>query len=210
MADLWSRRLGGLYVPEWSFLAMTEAGCDRLLAVCNRSHADDLRRIFEHRANVDVVVATEGWALRLLERETDAGTVVLHDVARPFVSRQLVERVIAALVSADGAIAAVPVDETLKRTDDRRIVCTVDRSGLWRVQTPQAFRASALRRALRSAPLPARDPSEYAGALLGAGGAVTRVQGSRANIRISSMEHLLLAEAMARSSRRSTVDGGRV
>ena len=66
--------------------------------------------------------------------------VLIHDAARPFIDADTIERVITALDDAPGAIAAIPVTDTLKRGDDGRIVGTIERTGLWRAQTPQGFR----------------------------------------------------------------------
>lgn len=78
----------------------------------------------------------------------DAEVVVVHDAARPFASPTLFDAVIEAVrAGAAGAVPFMPVPDTVKRVDDGRIVGTVDRSGLGLAQTPQAFRASALRRA---------------------------------------------------------------
>jgi 2-C-methyl-D-erythritol 4-phosphate cytidylyltransferase len=78
--------------------------------------------------------------------------VVVHDAARPLVTPALVNAVIDRLASdeeAAGAIAAAPVSDTIKQaTDAGEVERTLDRSGLWAVQTPQAFRANALREAL--------------------------------------------------------------
>ena len=67
-------------------------------------------------------------------------TVVIHDAARPLASASVIDRVIAEARNGHGAIAALPVVDTLKEVDaDGRIVRTVDRTALWRAQTPQAF-----------------------------------------------------------------------
>jgi 2-C-methyl-D-erythritol 4-phosphate cytidylyltransferase len=66
--------------------------------------------------------------------------VVIHDAARPLVQEATVDRVIAAARNGTGAVAALPVTDTLKRVgDDGKIIETVDRARLWRAQTPQAF-----------------------------------------------------------------------
>lgn len=67
-------------------------------------------------------------------------TVVIHDAARPLASATVIDRVIREARNGHGAIAALPVVDTLKQVDaDGRIVRTVDRTNLWRAQTPQAF-----------------------------------------------------------------------
>src|SRR2546422_1058623 len=79
----------------------------------------------------------------------EATVAVVHDAARPLVTRDLVERCIAALPGWEGAIAAAPVTDTIKQADaDGRVVRTLERSTLWSIQTPQVFDADALRRAL--------------------------------------------------------------
>ena len=65
---------------------------------------------------------------------------MIHDAARPFVLDETVDAVIAAARNGTGAIAALPETDTLKRVgEDGRIIETIERAGLWRAQTPQAF-----------------------------------------------------------------------
>lgn len=73
--------------------------------------------------------------------------VVVHDAVRPFVTRALIDAVLAAARAAGAAICALPITETVKRVREGAVETTVDRSGLWAVQTPQAFRADLLREA---------------------------------------------------------------
>ena len=73
--------------------------------------------------------------------ETKPDLVLIHDAARPFPDEALVTRTIDALAHAAGAVASVPVNDTLKRAGaDNAVAGTVDRAGLWRAQTPQGFR----------------------------------------------------------------------
>jgi 2-C-methyl-D-erythritol 4-phosphate cytidylyltransferase len=73
--------------------------------------------------------------------------VVVHDAVRPFVSAALITAVIDAARRDGAAVCALPVTETLKRVTDGYVTATIDRSTLWTVQTPQAFRAALLRAA---------------------------------------------------------------
>lgn len=76
----------------------------------------------------------------------DVDAIAVHDAARPLITPLMVERLIRGLSSADGVIAAAPVPDTLKRaTPDGTVDATVDRAGLWGAQTPQVFRAPAIR-----------------------------------------------------------------
>jgi 2-C-methyl-D-erythritol 4-phosphate cytidylyltransferase len=126
-------------------------------------------------------------------------TVVVHDAARPFVSPRAVAAVVSALEDADGAITALPVDETLKRVEDRRVLDTIDRSSLWRAQTPQAFRAGSLRAAHERAAAEGFEATDDAQLLERYGGTITVVQGTRENLKLTYPEDFVLAEAMARA-----------
>jgi 2-C-methyl-D-erythritol 4-phosphate cytidylyltransferase len=86
----------------------------------------------------------------LAEVPEDAIAVLVHDAARPLVSDEVVGRVLAPLSEGwDGVVPGLPVTDTLKRvSEDGTVGETVSRDGLWAVQTPQAFPAEVLRRAL--------------------------------------------------------------
>ena len=77
--------------------------------------------------------------------------VLIHDAARPLIDDSTIAAVIESLRDKPGAIAAVPVADTLKRGNGGTICATVDREGLWRAQTPQGFRFPAILEAHRSA-----------------------------------------------------------
>src|SRR5205823_2430335 len=70
-----------------------------------------------------------------------AAVIVVHDAVRPFITRALVDRVISAARANGAVVCALPIAETVKRVRDAVVETTLDRSGLWAVQTPQAFRA---------------------------------------------------------------------
>jgi 2-C-methyl-D-erythritol 4-phosphate cytidylyltransferase len=134
---------------------------------------------------------------RGLEHVGDATRVVVHDAARPFIDAGLIGRVIGALDDHDGALPAQPVEETLKVVDGDRVVETIDRTRLWRAQTPQAFVTTALRRAHeRSADASATDDAQL---IELAGGRVAVVKGDRRNVKITFDEDFELAEAMLRT-----------
>jgi 2-C-methyl-D-erythritol 4-phosphate cytidylyltransferase len=78
---------------------------------------------------------------------TTAEIVLVHDAVRPFITRALLEGVVTAAAEVGAAICALPLTETVKRVRDGFVDDTVDRNGLWSVQTPQAFRVALLREA---------------------------------------------------------------
>jgi 2-C-methyl-D-erythritol 4-phosphate cytidylyltransferase len=125
----------------------------------------------------------------------DADIVVIHDAARPFVTAELVRACISAVeAGTDGAIAAAPVTDTIKEADgDRRVTRTLDRSCLWSIQTPQAFRAEILRRALDGDVASATDDAMLVEAL---GGDVRIVEAPPGNFKITWPEDLERAEAL--------------
>ena len=124
----------------------------------------------------------------------DAAIIVVHDAARPLAGPSLWASVIEAVRSgADAAICAVPVTDTLKRVHGGVVAGTVDRDGLVAVQTPQAFRAAALREAHAGG----GDATDDAALVEAAGGRVVVVEGSPANVKITRREDLVVAEALA-------------
>jgi 2-C-methyl-D-erythritol 4-phosphate cytidylyltransferase/2-C-methyl-D-erythritol 2,4-cyclodiphosphate synthase len=118
----------------------------------------------------------------------------IHDAARPFLSAAIIDRTLAALGEASGAIVAVPVTDTLKRGRDGRVGETVDRSGLWRAQTPQAFRFAdilAAHRAVEGAAM-----TDDAAVAEAAGLPMKLVMGADDNFKITTAEDLQRAERL--------------
>jgi len=121
----------------------------------------------------------------------DAEIVVVHDAARPLASRELFLAVVAEVeAGSDCAIPALPVTDTIKRVRDDRVVETLRREELVAVQTPQAFRASILRRAHASSP----EATDDAALVEAVGATVTVVAGEYRNMKLTSPEDLLTAE----------------
>lgn len=133
--------------------------------------------------------------LVLIDEGTDI--VLVHDGARPLVSRELIDRCCLAARQHGAAIAAVPVKDTLKKaSDDLTVTATVDRQGLWQAQTPQAMRLSLLQRAYRESD--GSDVTDEASLLELAGIPVSLVEGEETNLKITRPEDLRLAEDIMR------------
>jgi 2-C-methyl-D-erythritol 4-phosphate cytidylyltransferase len=136
--------------------------------------------------------------LRLCDGDPET-VVLVHDGSRPLVTPTLIDRVVEAALAEDhpdGVVPAMPVSDTIKVGRDGEAVKTLDRTELRAVQTPQAFRLGLLRR-LHEA------PDEYLGAATDDaslverdGGRVVLVDGERTNIKLTSPEDLVLAEAI--------------
>lgn len=114
--------------------------------------------------------------------------VLVHDAARPMIPTGTIPALLAALETMQGAIPALPVADTLKRAEGGQITATVPREGLYRAQTPQAFRFAALLAAHRAAIGEAA--TDDAALLESAGGAVAIVPGSEDNIKLTYAEDL--------------------
>ncbi len=117
--------------------------------------------------------------------------VLVHDAARPFLPAATIPALLAALRSHDGAIPAVPVADTLKRVQSGRITATVPRDGLFRAQTPQAFRYHLLRALHATGGAGATDDAAL---LEQAGHPVAIVAGSEDNIKLTYKEDLVRLE----------------
>lgn len=126
----------------------------------------------------------------------DCTVVLVHDAARPFAERATIDAVIRAARAGDGAVAAIPVSDTLKRADeaDAVVTATVAREHLWRAQTPQGFPRGVLERAHAEAEGPAPDDADLVERL---GHAVRIVPDSALNFKVTTADDLLLAELWA-------------
>jgi 2-C-methyl-D-erythritol 4-phosphate cytidylyltransferase len=123
------------------------------------------------------------------------GDVVVHDAARPLVEPSLFTRVVAALEHADCAIAAARVVDTIKEADEAGVVvATHDRSRLWAVQTPQAFRREALEAALVVDEAILARATDDAWLVERAGGTVRVVESSPENFKVTTPHDLRVAQ----------------
>jgi 2-C-methyl-D-erythritol 4-phosphate cytidylyltransferase len=128
----------------------------------------------------------------------DVEVVVVHDAARPLASRRLFDLVVQAVAGgADGAVPALPVADTVKRVVGDRVVETVSREGLVGVQTPQAFRAGALRAAHDRGGVGTDD----AALVEAGGGVVVVVEGERRNVKLTLADDLELVRALLDEAR---------
>ena len=129
--------------------------------------------------------------------------VLVHDAARPLVTAELARATIAALqadATLDGAIAAAPMTDTVKRVGEDGVVHeTLDRRELWAVQTPQVFRRAALERALDVPAEVLAQATDDAWLIERAGGRVGVVESSRENLKVTTPHDLVVAEMLLAS-----------
>ena len=134
--------------------------------------------------------------LRLCNEAPDT-VVLIHDGSRCLVTPDLVARVVAAADGdVDGVIPAVPVSDTIKVAENGSVSATLDRSKLRAVQTPQAFRLELLRKVYAVPEERLRAATDDASLVEDAGGRVAVVAGERTNIKLTSPDDLVLAEAI--------------
>ncbi len=183
---------------------------DRIIVVVrpeDRETIQDWVRDYGFHKVTDIVdggaTRRESVARGLSEVDHAASYVVVHDAARPLVAVADIDAVISAAETADGAVLAVPVISTIKEADPATlaVVATLERSRLWEIQTPQVFRRDVLIRAHREVPAstPVTDDASMVEYL---GGEVRVVRGSYHNIKITTPEDLVYAEALLRRGER--------
>lgn len=129
----------------------------------------------------------------------DATLAVVHDAVRPLVTHEIVERVVKAAREHGAATAAVPINDTVKRANGSgRITETVDRQGLWSIQTPQAFHVDLLREAHKVAKQQGTLFTDDAGMVEALGHAVYVVEGDPRNIKLTRPQDMKLVELWLR------------
>jgi len=197
--------LAGVPVLRWSVRALLEAGAEAVVVVVGPHRLTDAA---DALAGLQGWRAVEGGATRAesVMRGLDAidaegagradTPVLIHDAARPFLERAVIDRLIDALGEADGAVPALPAVDSLRRGDEAGLGDSVDRDGLFRAQTPQAFRLATVRAALSDwqggAP-----PTDEAEAVRAAGGRVVLVAGDPRLFKLTYPEDFIMAEALA-------------
>jgi 2-C-methyl-D-erythritol 4-phosphate cytidylyltransferase/2-C-methyl-D-erythritol 2,4-cyclodiphosphate synthase len=203
------RELAGRPILRWSVEALLAAGARQVVVVLA---ADRLADADAALGGLDGWRAVAGGANRSASAAAgvaalDGGAdeiVLVHDAARPFLGRNHVEALIAALDDADGAAPALPVADTLKRRQGES-VSTVSRDGLWRVQTPQAFRLGALRAAYASLEGEATDDLAL---IEQAGGRIALTPGDPMLFKITYAEDFAMAERLAGAARITRIGQG--
>ena len=185
----------GRPLVAWSVEAL-RAVCDRVVVAVPPGHegAVDADHVAGGPSRSSSVRAA-------LAAAPEADVAVVHDAARPLLTPELAARCVSALEGgAAGAVAAAPVRDTIKEADpEGRVVRTLDRSSLWAIQTPQAFRADALRGALAVDEATLASATDDASLVEAAGGEVVIVEAPPENLKVTRRVDLQLAEALLRS-----------
>jgi 2-C-methyl-D-erythritol 4-phosphate cytidylyltransferase len=167
-------------------------------------HIERTRRLLGSGVTVVAGGATRQESVRLALEAAPHGVrmVLVHDAVRPFITRALVDVVLAAARVDGAAICGLPVAETIKRVRDGLVEATVDRDGLCAVQTPQAFRADVLREAHDKARRDGVAATDDAMLVERLGHRVRVVPGLAGNVKITTPEDLHRARGERRARRR--------
>jgi 2-C-methyl-D-erythritol 4-phosphate cytidylyltransferase/2-C-methyl-D-erythritol 2,4-cyclodiphosphate synthase len=198
------RMLGGRPVLRWSTEALIAAGTREVVVVIPEGAEADA---------AEALTGLPGWRTvtggATRSKSVQAGLhalsgpddepVLVHDAARPFVTHKHVEALLAALDEADGAVPALPVSDTLKQEVNGHTM-TASRVGLWRAQTPQAFRKLRLVEAYAAWSAEA-DPTDDAAVIEAAGGRVVLAPGDPMLMKLTWPEDFAMAERLAGAAR---------
>ena len=130
------------------------------------------------------------------ETDPEADLIAIHDGARPLVPQEVIRDAVARAALTGAAAPAVPLTDTIKRTEDGLVAETVDRSQLWAVQTPQVFEAGLIKAATQKAIDDGELLTDDCGAVERMGMKVTLTSGSQENIKITTPLDLILGEAI--------------
>jgi 2-C-methyl-D-erythritol 4-phosphate cytidylyltransferase len=180
------------------------ADVGQIVAVLPRSHAGDPPPwIFQ--SDLERLLVSVGGAERgdsvwsgIEDLEDEIRIVVVHDAARPLVTDDTIDRVIATARQGISAVAALPVADTLKEVDEQqRVVRTVDRERFWRVQTPQAFPRDIIEQAYRTALRDRRYATDDAALVERVGHPVVVVRGAERGMKVTDSRDFALLEALA-------------
>lgn len=139
--------------------------------------------------------------LRGMRKHTsDNDVILIHDGVRPLISEDVLRESIVAASTCDGAVVAVPVKDTIKSVDNTTITGTPDRTTLWQAQTPQTFRYSVIYSAHMAAEADNYLGTDDSSLVERTGGHVRIVRGDYRNIKLTTPEDLILAEAFFASA----------
>lgn len=194
-------RLGGLPVVEHCLRTFAALTCVRQIVIAVSPGGERyLRPVVGRLKAVDVRVVAGGARRQdsvrnaLAAVDHRARIVLVHDGARPFVSAKTVSAVVRAAQRDGAAIPAVPVKATIKEVKGSRVYRTLQRSDLWEVQTPQAFRREIIAGAYRSCGrFPVTDDASLVERM---GCKVAVVVGEYTNIKLTTPDDLVIAEAL--------------
>lgn len=199
--------LAGRPVLAWSLLAFERTpSISTIIVVAPKANEEKFREIAQEAGITKLLRVVSGGAhrhesvaqgLRALPESIEL--VAIHDAARPLLTSDLIERSLQQAATAGASVVAAPVSDTLHQADQEGCAArTVDRTGLWAMQTPQVFRLAPLRKLLKETTTDklTDKPTDEVSVVLAAGWRVPFVENLQPNLKITWPEDLGVAEAI--------------
>lgn len=181
---------------------LNDSKCSKIILVTHSKEEAAFQKLLSHVAGREKIVFVHGGAERQnsvyngLKKADNEKIVLVHDGARPFVDQIVIQQLVELANQKGAAVVAVPVKDTIKRVAKQQVVETIERSSLWQVQTPQAFRVSILRDAHEQAALDQYLGTDDASLVERMMHPVHIIEGSYDNIKLTTSEDLYFAQAI--------------
>ena len=202
---LWTPLAGRITLARTIDVFEASPVIDNIVLVLNPERIDDVTRLCQQESWSKITSIVEGGMRRqdsvrngldsLVTLAPTTQWVMIHDGARPLVSPGILEVGLKMAQECGAAIAAVPVKDTIKKVEQSWITNTLDRSQLWAIQTPQVFSFPLIYHAYQTASIQ-QEFTDDAALLEHLGKRVAIFKGSYRNIKITTQEDLLIAEAL--------------
>ncbi|HET7615997.1 MAG TPA: 2-C-methyl-D-erythritol 4-phosphate cytidylyltransferase [Bacillales bacterium] len=176
--------------------------CEAIIVAVQPSEKEHMEKLFVRNGQSKVKRIVSGGAERQdsvfagLKACGKEGVVLIHDGARPFVTRSIIRRLTAEAETKGAAIPAVPIKDTVKKVTDGYVAETLERSSLWAVQTPQAFRLSLVLSAHKMAAKMGKAGTDDASLVEWDGHPVSIISSEYDNMKITTPDDLVIARAI--------------
>ncbi|WP_338450500.1 2-C-methyl-D-erythritol 4-phosphate cytidylyltransferase [Niallia oryzisoli] len=187
-----------------------DESCSGVILAVNEEDEKEFNSLLSEYSIAKVIGIVPGGAERQysiyngIKALRENGIVLVHDGARPFIEKGQIHSLVTAAEQHGASILAVPVKDTVKKVKDHKVIETVERSSLWAVQTPQAFRMPLLLKAYELAEEEGFLGTDDASLVERMGHDVMIVEGNYDNIKLTTPEDLFFAETIIRKRRNMT------
>jgi 2-C-methyl-D-erythritol 4-phosphate cytidylyltransferase len=176
--------------------------CNEIILPIHPDDQDEMRVLISRYQLDKKITFVSGGAERqhsvynAIQKLNSDGIVLVHDAARPFIQKSLIAQLVASAKVSGASIVAVPVKDTIKKVENGIVIETVERSSLWAVQTPQAFRVHLLCKAHQYAEQTGFLGTDDASLVEHLGEKVAIIEGDYNNIKLTTPEDLYFANAI--------------
>lgn len=190
-------------------LFLADERCKQIILICREEEQSELRSVLKRdmKTYSDRITLVSGGAERQwsvgcgLDHCSGERPILIHDGARPFLDKVVVERILICLTQSDAVICGVPAKDTIKRVKQSVVVETPDRSELWQVQTPQGFQPNVIKLAHKIAKKEKYLGTDDASLVEYIGKRVEMVEGSYHNIKLTTPDDIVIAKAILKARR---------